>query len=302
MFRAKILTTTHSPFFQHFQAIQYFSQVHPEFDYFWQLELDSRYSGHYYEFLEKTSSWSRTQPRKYLWERNSRFYIPSFHGSYSNFTDYVSNATGHDGIWGPPITPGVTSLGPNPPFPDPQEDEYSWGVGEEADLITLLPIFDPSDSSWVMANILYGFPRNETQPDDWHHIPRRASVNTMSRSSGRLLRIMHYLQARPPGLGFASEMTATSFAFQHGLKAVYVPHPIFTEREYTGEWAQEVFNAGDPGDRPSGGKDGVFSLGEERYLEGMSYYWATSWPGRIWRLWQGWNVAGMQDQKAVSIF
>ena len=58
-------------------AMQYFAYQHPEYEHFWQWEMDIRYTGHYYDFFTKVEDWARAQPRKGLWERNERFYLPS---------------------------------------------------------------------------------------------------------------------------------------------------------------------------------------------------------------------------------
>src|SRR5947207_2302254 len=207
--------------FQHYQVVQFLSKLHPEFDFYWQFELDARYTGQHYHFLEQIDAFAKGQPRKYLWERNARFYIPSIHGSWDNFST-LAQTSNISGIWGPKAPENVVPSGPEPPTGSPAQDDYNWGVGEDADLITFLPIFDPVDSGWVMSHSLYNFPPS---------VPRRTSVNTMSRLSKRLLDIMNYEQA-VYGRGFASEMSAASFALHHGLKAVYVPHPIFQDRSW----------------------------------------------------------------------
>lgn len=38
------------------QALQVFAELHPEFDHFWQTELDVRYTGHWYNLLENADS------------------------------------------------------------------------------------------------------------------------------------------------------------------------------------------------------------------------------------------------------
>lgn len=72
--------------------MQIFSRVNPQYDFFWQFEMDSRYTGHFYNFLEQAADFARQQPRKNLWERNSYFYIPAVHGSWDNFIDQVDQS------------------------------------------------------------------------------------------------------------------------------------------------------------------------------------------------------------------
>lgn len=48
-----------------------------------------------------------------------------------------------DTVWGPKPPSQITPVGPDPVVVSPQQDEHSWGVGEDADHITFSPIFDP---------------------------------------------------------------------------------------------------------------------------------------------------------------
>ncbi|KAL8641807.1 MAG: hypothetical protein Q9226_008583, partial [Calogaya cf. arnoldii] len=72
-----------------FMPVQYFSHQHPEYDFVWNWEMDVRYTGHWYHFFEQIRRWTKAQPRKGLWERNGRFYIPSVHGSWEDFKQMV---------------------------------------------------------------------------------------------------------------------------------------------------------------------------------------------------------------------
>lgn len=64
-----LYTDINSPMLQHHQPLEIFSQLYPNFDYYWQLEMDSRITGHTYHFLDKAISFAKQQPRKFLWER-----------------------------------------------------------------------------------------------------------------------------------------------------------------------------------------------------------------------------------------
>ncbi|KAI4137095.1 MAG: hypothetical protein L6R39_007485, partial [Caloplaca ligustica] len=68
-----------------FMPVQYFSHLHPEYDFVWNWEMDVRYTGQWYHFFDRVRNWTKAQPRKGLWERNGRFYIPSVHGSWEDF-------------------------------------------------------------------------------------------------------------------------------------------------------------------------------------------------------------------------
>ncbi|KAK0826479.1 hypothetical protein LTR73_006344 [Friedmanniomyces endolithicus] len=147
-----------------YMPVQWFSETHEEFDFIWNLEPDTRFTGNYYQFLESLSAFAKETPRKYLWERNQRYYIPSA----GSFSDFVLNTvetveTGmREGmmtpVWGPqPYSPTEqTPLGSAPPTSE-KDDQFVWGGGDEADLITLSPIFDPKHTEWVDKGMIWNY-------------------------------------------------------------------------------------------------------------------------------------------------
>ncbi|EWC44152.1 hypothetical protein DRE_06977 [Drechslerella stenobrocha 248] len=150
----------HGAYRSMWMPMQYFMHKHPEYDYFWNLELDVRYTGHWYHFLEQVRQFAKRQPRRGLWERNSRFYVPSVHRSWRDFSALTAlQADPSEHVWGPVRVPGVnlTRHTPTPPFERPEDDvDYTWGVGEEADLITLSPLFDPKNTTWALRDDFTG--------------------------------------------------------------------------------------------------------------------------------------------------
>lgn len=281
-------------------ALQWFSQQHPEYDHFWNWEMDMRYSGHYYQFNEKVAEWAKKQPRKGLWERNMRFYVPQYHGSWQNFTEFVEaeiehvdkpknnvEQSGPIPVWGP-----VRDF-PNGGMLDPPDnvtplitydmDKYDWGIGEDADLLTFNPIFDPSQTNWVFSWDITGYRRDMPPP------PRRSAIVTVSRLSKRLLKIMHEETWRMRHTMFP-EMWPPSVALHHGLKAVYVPHPVYFDRDWDLEHMVQVFNY------PTNTWDSPFGWGEHNML-GSSFYYNSGFSGALWRRWLGQHENGEGGRK-----
>ncbi|KAJ5779394.1 hypothetical protein N7457_007114 [Penicillium paradoxum] len=286
----------HSPQLQHHQPLQIFSQLYPHFDYYWQLEMDGRHTGHTYHFLGRAVSFARQQPRKYLWERNAYFYTPDAHGNWSEFTKMVhdslsdrSDAT----IWGPISGTGIRPLGPDPPVSHPDSDNYTWGVGEEADFITFLPIFNPQDTQWTFPNKIWNFKNGE-------NTPRRAAVITMGRYSKRLLDLIHHAQATK-GLGLASEMTGASWALFHGLKAVYVPHPIYADGQWTPKELARIYNPGPP-ENINGGPDSIWNFDHvfDHITYRLSYMFTTHSAEDLYRRWLGYRTAEHEGGRTLS--
>ncbi|KAH8195710.1 hypothetical protein TruAng_010113 [Truncatella angustata] len=222
--------------------MQWFSQEHPEYEFFWKWEMDVRYTGHYYELANAISKWSDKQPRKGLWERSSKFYIPSVHGTWSEFVDIVGNMTAGGSeppVWGPVKFENAQGLAAHPEgvFPPTtyEKDNYEWGVGEPADLITFNPNFDVAKSTWLHASDVTGYSTKLELP------PRRCSVVAVTRMSKRLLGIM-YEETWSKRHSMFPEVFPPSIALHYGLKAVYPPLPVHLDRAWNLEWLDRVFN------------------------------------------------------------
>jgi len=281
-------------------SVQKFSQEHPEFDYYWNWEFDSRYTGHYYDLLEKLAAFAKAQPRKGLWERNERFYIPSIHGHYdTEFRKRVEKLSEDSTIWGAPqlstnlALSSLAPVGPPPPVEEPGDDNYQWGVGEEADYISLTPIFNPVNTSWPGRDDIWGYAgADET--------PRRASIDdTHSRCSKKLLDTMHAENLR--GNQASGKMAPQTVALLHGLKAVYAPIPVFFDRAWSGSRLQKWFNPGPKGVSGSS-EESPFSKGREMRFEGSTWHEKAVPPMRLYREWLGWEDKGTGGAEVCCFF
>lgn len=275
-------------------SVQKFAQDHPEFAFFWNWEFDVRYTGHYYNLLEKLDSFAKAQPRKYLWERNERYYIPSFHGRYSKFLMTVEKISGYDTIWGPPAHPDILPTGPPKKSAEAQDDNYKWGKGEAADYISLAPIFDPVNTSWVGRDDVWGYDGVDTL--------RRATIGTTSRCSRKLLDTMHNENLK--GNHVSSEMTPSTVSLLHGLKAVFAPIPMFFDKPWSGKSLEKYFNPGPKGVSGSS-PESAFSWGKESRFAGSTWYFRADPPMRLYNNWLGWpdhDVGGLEVNSPLSIW
>jgi hypothetical protein len=263
--------------------VQKFAQDYPGFDYYWNWEFDTRYTGHYYDLLEKLATFGKYQPRKYLWERNERYYIPSIHGAYSHFRKTVEPESDKDTIWGAVADLEVRPVGPTRPDIDPKEDTYTWGVGEDADYISLAPMFNPIGTKWVGRHDIWGFLGHEKTL-------RRATIGTQSRCSKLLLDTMHNENLK--GNHANSEMTPQTVALLHGLKAVYAPIPIFFDKAWNGSSLAKYFNPGRKGESGSIAES-PFSLGKEGRFEGSTWHYRATPPMKLYNNWLGWEDSGI---------
>ncbi|CAM1500929.1 Fc.00g100910.m01.CDS01 [Cosmosporella sp. VM-42] len=268
-------------------SVQKFSHDHPQFDFIWNWEMDFRFTGHHYELLDKLEGFAKKQPRKGMWERNERWYIPEYHGDYdTTFRKDIERRYGNDTVWGAPDLPFINPAGPKPPVSNPFLDNYEWGVGEDADVITVGPIFNPVNSNWVIANHVWGYKDEDHKSKD---IPRRTTIVTQSRLSKRLLDMMHVENMR--GNHVASEMTPQTVALLHGFKAVYAPHPIFMDRDWDGKFLNKWFNPGENGE--CGGRGSPMGWGRERRYQGTTWYYRAEPPNRLYNNWMGWPDTGI---------
>jgi hypothetical protein len=286
--------------------LQWFAHNHPEYAFFWNWEMDVRYTGHWHKLFSALSNFADAQPRKGLWERNARYYVPSIHGSWEDFVhtsrvqsempapqtnskwanagppDAEAPPTEEPPVWGPLASDDTTPLDTDPLPPKAADKE--WGLGEAADLITLNPIFDPARTSWVLAEDVTGYNTSDSFP------PRRASIITTSRMSRRLLETMHVETAIHKHTMF-SEMFPATMALHHGLKAVYAPHPVYIDRDWPTAYLAKVLNGGFNG-AAGGSRTSVYGLALEHNLKGVSWYYNAGFPGNLWRRWLGRRVDG----------
>ena len=319
--------TVHGAYRSTYMPMQYFAHMHPEYDFFWHWEMDIRYTGHFYHLFDKVSSWAKEQPRKGLWERNGRFYVPSEHGSWEDFKQMVRIHTEHGtatnkqalyekiaadagatnpldpdsrkpmkSIWGPlrPENDEVVDPDADPIPPTTYDkDAYEWGVGEEADFITFNPLFDPHNTNWILAEDVTGYNTSQGFP------PRRTAIITASRLSRRLLETMHRETTHKRRTMF-SEMWPGSCALQHGLKAVYAPHPVYIDRRWPTGYLAAIFNNGLHG-AAGGSRTSVFSDERQHNFLGTTWYYHAGFGPNLWKRWLGYKVdgdGGEQEEKA----
>ena len=300
-----------------FMPVQYFAHTHPEFDYYWNWEMDLRYTGHWYHFFSRVAAWAAEQPRKGLWERNARFYVPDVHGSWDDFrhlvrvqtergTNSPSNnvyAPATDGkptldslrpppqqgdvpVWGPLRPPSESDILPVPDEGIPPHsyasDKHTWGVSEPADLIVFNPLYDPQGTTWLLRDDVTGYNTTENQK-----IPRRAAIITASRLSRKLLHTMHAETSQKRHTMF-SEMWPASVALHHGYKAVYVPHSVYIDRAWPTGYLESVFNAGRNG-ASGGGRMSVFGDHEHNF-RGTTWFYSAGHSENLWKRWLGYKV------------
>ncbi|KAK5946941.1 hypothetical protein PMZ80_001086 [Knufia obscura] len=296
-----------------FMPMQYFAYQHPEYDFFWHWEMDVRSTNHWYHFFESVSNWARKQPRKYLWERNARFYVPAEHGTWDDFshmvriqTDQGTNSannvwsglraggrepgtpdhkmSGDRAVWGPerPLDDDVvmSDLDGEPPTSF-DKDKYTWGVNEDADLISFNPFFDPDGTSWLLADDTTGYNITRGRP------PRRTVIITASRLSRKLLMAMHRELSHNRHTMF-SEMWPATCALHHGLKAVYAPHPVYIDRRWPTSYLEKTFNGGRNG-ASGGARTSVFGDREHNF-RGTTWYYNAGFPEVLWHRWLGMKI------------
>ncbi|KAK4546818.1 hypothetical protein LTR36_001550 [Oleoguttula mirabilis] len=250
----------HDVYYHTFMPVQLFAARHPEIDFFWNWEMDVRYTGHYGELFSALTEWASKQSTTGLWARNTRFYIPSFHGSYNGFADAAVRADVH----APAPTPWINV-----------DDESVDGVGSEADFITLFPMFDTSNTLWPHKDYLVNYQISEVEH-------RYGTVGTNVRLSRKLLEMMH--RENVAGRAMMSEMFPPTLAFHHGLKAVFAPHPMFLDRRWPVENLQKTFNGGNRG-QVEGSMASV--INHEQDFEGATWYWNSQYTLDLYRRWLG---------------
>ncbi|KAE9364652.1 hypothetical protein N431DRAFT_431489 [Stipitochalara longipes BDJ] len=264
---------------QSYQPVQWLAVSRPEFTHFWVIEQDFRVIGHNYEFFNSVGEWARKQPRDHLWERNSQLYIPAVHESWDNFVRIIEQNTPGEGVLGPmppPKTANYSSFEPAIPLPSPVPKD--WGVGEDADVISLSRIWDPIGSEWVFETYLKVFP-----PDT----PRRTSPPNSGRFSRRVLLLTHEEQVKH-GTCVAGEATNPTTALHHGLKAVYVPHPMYFDEDVDPKALYKAFSgheAGEPFDTTKAHLGMAKPDNKKNRWERLTFSWTNELAEELYKWW-----------------
>jgi hypothetical protein len=281
-------------------ALTWFAQFHAEYDFFWNWEMDVRYIGHWYELFSKIDSWAERQPRRALWERSGRFYIPSAHGSWDDYAvtterRSVEGSDTNELVSGPQYFEGwdesdradvlgaeyLQSLNISAP-----SDSPDWGVGEPADFITLLPQFNPDNTFWIFRADVNGYSTEPPIP------PRRASIVTSSRFSLRMLSLIHR-ETFAAKHAMCGEMFPASIALHYGLKSVFAPHPMyFANRWNDSTYIESKFNANPRTGESGDDAESVFSEVPQHNFRGGTYYYDSGFAERLWMRWLGYKIDG----------
>ena len=227
MHAERALLTICSPFWQIMQPMQLFATFYPEYDHYWQIEMDTRFTGRVDDMLRSFSDFGKMQPYKQSRERASWTYMPEAHGSYEEFSAKIDQSLkGGAMVWGPTpkesVGKFVTPIGPEPPVPDAKDDNFEWRVGEDPHLLLLERVVDPAlfEPGFIFRDWFRGFEK-ET--------PRLHSPNAQCRISRELLHQVHAAQVNY-GVRLPGESTMPSFALWNGLQIVQVPMPKYLFR------------------------------------------------------------------------
>ncbi|KAI5247677.1 MFS general substrate transporter [Aureobasidium subglaciale] len=235
--------------------LQHFAQTHAHYEHFWNWEMDMRYIGHYYELYNQLGQWTKLQQRHGAWERGAKYYIEKVHETWADFSKLVAQENVNM-VPGPVNFPGSKAFGSHK-----KDQVLGANPKEDADLITLSPLFDPNESGWYFDKDITGYDTDLPMP------PRRVAIIAASRMSRRLLQVMH-IETVEYKRSMWTEMWAPSIALHYGLKAVYAPHPVYYDREWPLATANNIFNAGENGS--SGGNASIDETAHEFELTGLN--------------------------------
>ena len=269
------------------QALQLFAQVYDGFDHYWQWEMDARLTGNALNYFESLSSFAKASPRKQAFERASFRYLSPIHGNYSKLLVAVNASVQGQGSFSPVRIPDVQEpIGPAAPSSDPIDDDFEWGVGDDADFIATVPCKPlPETSSWLYKDYVSGL-KNGVET------PRIFCPQASSRISWNLLNVIHTAQVER-GLRIASESTAPSFALWHGLKLSQPPQPWFLMPPHVDvHKVDDILNGGLPSAEHDGFAYGTNSY-DRRVLDDFNehtdqnWWWRSNMPTGIMKAWLG---------------
>lgn len=267
----------HLTVYQVYQPMQLLALHYPEFDHFWQIELDMRFIGDAGKILDGLSEAARREPRKQALERSSFLHMISEIGDYGEFFRAVNESNkGGSHAWGPIRIPEIEPIGPEPPVADPRDDNFEWGVGEDADALTTAICQNAlTPNEWPFKKWISGFSAGMDTP-------RFYSPPAIQRSSRALLLAIHQAQ-HELGLRIPSEATLPSFALWHGLKLSFPQHPVYHRDKDDVENRRGWWRGG-----PLGSPTGLGPANNDhpRGL-GLTWWWESDWSKHVFNEWYG---------------
>ena len=278
-----------SPFWQIMQPLQLFAHFYPEFDHYWQFEMDTRFTSDVGKMLRSFHSFSTLAPYKQSRERASWSYMPQIHGSYDDFTAKLNETLGGGAtVWGPVNITKVKPVGEKSPISEPRDDDFQWGVGRDADLVLLSPLFDvlrfQTGSDWEYKGLYRGFDEGEGA-----RFPRFQAAPAQARASRTLLEAIHTAQ-HEQGLRIHGEATLPSFALWHGLKVVGLPIPNYQFPQRDLHELDLVHNGGPVSKFKDGIANGPAPYRRsviEFYSRPRTWEWESSLTDRVLEQWRG---------------
>ena len=272
------------------QPLQLFALHYPEFDHYWQLEMDQRFLGEAGRYLDAVSAFARKEPRKQAFERATFSFSELESGSYAAFSRDVDAANaGRSRAWGPVAIPDVAPIGPEPPSAGPGDDDFRWGVGEDADVLLSGFCEDVRTANWVFRDYIQGFRRGTRTPRWW-------CPPAIMRGSRALLLSVHAAQ-HERGLSLPSESILPTFALWHGLKLSYPPQPAYMRARPPGREPQDETSRNRSewrhprrkpwfGWAPGESADGMGHPDPQSFADhGNTWWWASEYPRRVMDVW-----------------
>ncbi|PKI85097.1 hypothetical protein MVES1_001435 [Malassezia vespertilionis] len=204
-------------------ALQKFWLDHQEYDFIYNWEMDVRYIGNYLDYFEGIEEYARREPLLPGMNKYDTWYIPNVTESEQNWRS---------------------------------EQEQNNFVGQEADMITLGPIFDPRGSGWYWTHDVQNYPKGRDTD-------RRASIGTNMRMSRALMEAMNVVNAEakkslhceawPTTLVLHSQMESSdsqsfyptagfTYTLPLPFKGVFAPHPIYFRHEWDVDELYKLLN------------------------------------------------------------
>ena len=296
------------------QPLQLFALHYPEFDHYWQLEMDQRFIGDAGEYLDALDKFARDEPRKQALERATFPYSDQIYASYKDLMNGVDYANiGKSRAWGPLRISDISPIGPVPPTEKSQDDNFLWGVGEEADLIVSSFCAEARASNWIFKDWMHGGFRLDRDTPRWFCPPA-----IMRASRSLLIEVHNDMFGR--GLSLASEAVLPSWALWHGLKLSYPPSPAYMHPYDAENYKDKSLEEQDEVSRlhsewrldkrppffgvmPNETADGLSHADPQSFADkGLTFWWASDWPRTIMDVWLNGTSALKHEDDLPSMF
>jgi hypothetical protein len=237
-----------------FMPVQKYALEHAQYDFIWNWEMETRFTGNYQELFESSRVYAKQE---------------ALHPDASKYKTWlIQNNSASETVW--------------------TRSSEAKGVGEEADLIVFNPIFDPRESGWYWAYDVQNYTTGadiDRRASIGRNVrfsrPLLEAMSIFNAQEGKSAHcetwpatvVLHSNQdIWHNGQEYDAESTSH---LASSLKAVYVPHPVYVSPGQSPAQLSSALNRQD-----------FYRKVNEKHLRAASYYDQANMGSDLYKDWK----------------